>query len=498
MRETQDRQIQDRLRSIPSVNEILEAQEVRGLIEQFGRQETIRTLRVAIDRYRQELLRDKGDADADQGEDALFGVIALLKRDLFSRLLYTLQPVINATGVVVHTNLGRSLLSSEAIAALASIGSSYTNLEIDLADGTRGKRGRRVEELLIDLTGAEDALIVNNNAAAVLLALDTFASGKGVIVSRGQLVEIGGSFRLPRIMAKGGAELIEVGTTNRTFIEDYEEAIAENTALLMRVHPSNYRIAGFTHEVPLDQLVALGRQRGVPVLDDLGSGVLVSLPQEVNDDLAYEPMVQDSVRQGADIVTFSGDKLLGGPQCGLIVGKAEMIGRMRRNNLMRAIRVSKLIYTSLQATLEAYVRGTAVEDLPTLRMLSQPQDALGQRAQAIANDLKGLVARGQLNIGVRAVESRVGGGALPTEGLPSWALQVTTTPGCFFSVDDLSTALRCHEQPVVARVADDAILFDLRAVRPEEDRLLIEAIAAVSASLEDSRRKDDQSCRTCW
>ena len=489
---------QDRLRNIPAVNEILEAQEVRGLIEQFGRQETIRALRVAIGHYRQELLRDKGGANAVHGEDALYRVIALLKRDLFSRLLYTLQPVINATGVVVHTNLGRSLLSSEAIAALASIGSSYTNLEIDLADGTRGKRGRRVEELLIDLTGAEDALIVNNNAAAVLLALDTFASGKGVIVSRGQLVEIGGSFRLPRIMAKGGAELIEVGTTNRTFIEDYEEAIAENTALLMRVHPSNYRIAGFTHEVPLDQLVALGRQRGVPVLDDLGSGVLVSLPQEVNDDLAYEPMVQDSVRQGADIVTFSGDKLLGGPQCGLIVGKAEMIGRMRRNNLMRAIRVSKLIYTSLQATLEAYVRGTAVEDLPTLRMLSQPQDALGQRAQAIANDLKGLVARGQLNIGVRAVESRVGGGALPTEGLPSWALQVTTTPGCFFSVDDLSTALRCHEQPVVARVADDAILFDLRAVRPEEDRLLIEAIAAVSASLEDSRRKDDQSCRTCW
>jgi len=490
VRETQDRQIQDRLRSIPSVNEILEAQEVRGLIEQFGRQETIRTLRVAIDRYRQELLRDKGDADADQGEDALFGVIALLKRDLFSRLLYTLQPVINATGVVVHTNLGRSLLSSEAIAALASIGSSYTNLEIDLADGTRGKRGRRVEELLIDLTGAEDALIVNNNAAAVLLALDTFASGKEVIVSRGQLVEIGGSFRLPRIMAKGGAQLIEVGTTNRTFIEDYEEAIAENTALLMRVHPSNYRIAGFTHEVPLDQLVALGRQRDVPVLDDLGSGVLVSLPQEVNDDLAYEPMVQDSVRQGADIVTFSGDKLLGGPQCGLIVGKAEMIERMRRNNLMRAIRVSKLIYTSLQATLEAYVRGAAVEDLPTLRMLSQSQDALGQRAQAIANDLTGLVAaRGQLNIGVKAVESRVGGGALPTVGLPSWALQVTTTPGCFFSVDDLSTALRCHEQPVVARVADDALLFDLRAVRPEEDRLLIDAIP---------RRKDDQSCRTCW
>jgi len=477
---------QDRLRNIPAVNEILEAQEVRGLIEQFGRQETIRALRVAIGHYRQELLRDKGGANAVHGEDALYRVIALLKRDLFSRLLYTLQPVINATGVVVHTNLGRSLLSSEAIAALASIGSSYTNLEIDLADGTRGKRGRRVEEL----TGAEDALIVNNNAAAVLLALDTFASGKEVIVSRGQLVEIGGSFRLPRIMAKGGAQLIEVGTTNRTFIEDYEEAIAENTALLMRVHPSNYRIAGFTHEVPLDQLVALGRQRDVPVLDDLGSGVLVSLPQEVNDDLAYEPMVQDSVRQGADIVTFSGDKLLGGPQCGLIVGKAEMIERMRRNNLMRAIRVSKLIYTSLQATLEAYVRGAAVEDLPTLRMLSQSQDALGQRAQAIANDLTGLVAaRGQLNIGVKAVESRVGGGALPTVGLPSWALQVTTTPGCFFSVDDLSTALRCHEQPVVARVADDALLFDLRAVRPEEDRLLIDAIAAVSASLEDSKTK---------
>jgi len=473
---------QDRLRNIPAVNEILEAQEVRGLIEQFGRQETIRALRVAIGHYRQELLRDKGGANAVHGEDALYRVIALLKRDLFSRLLYTLQPVINATGVVVHTNLGRSLLSSEAIAALASIGSSYTNLEIDLADGTR--------ELLIDLTGAEDALIVNNNAAAVLLALDTFASGKEVIVSRGQLVEIGGSFRLPRIMAKGGAQLIEVGTTNRTFIEDYEEAIAENTALLMRVHPSNYRIAGFTHEVPLDQLVALGRQRDVPVLDDLGSGVLVSLPQEVNDDLAYEPMVQDSVRQGADIVTFSGDKLLGGPQCGLIVGKAEMIERMRRNNLMRAIRVSKLIYTSLQATLEAYVRGAAVEDLPTLRMLSQSQDALGQRAQAIANDLTGLVAaRGQLNIGVKAVESRVGGGALPTVGLPSWALQVTTTPGCFFSVDDLSTALRCHEQPVVARVADDALLFDLRAVRPEEDRLLIDAIAAVSASLEDSKTK---------
>ncbi|MDA8159334.1 MAG: L-seryl-tRNA(Sec) selenium transferase [Desulfobacteraceae bacterium] len=373
-----------------------------------------------------------------------------------------LRHVLNATGVVIHTNLGRSPLPAEALEAILRVGGTYSNLEFDLDTGGRGSRYSLVEGLLCELSGAEAGLVVNNNAAAVLLTLSTLAAGREVIVSRGQLVEIGGSFRIPEVMERSGARLVEVGATNRTHLRDYEAAIGEHTALLLKVHTSNYRIIGFTSEVALADLAALGARHGLPVMEDLGSGSLVDTSRF---GLAKEPTVREAVASGASVVTFSGDKLLGGPQAGLIVGRREIIDQIKKNPLNRALRIDKFTLAALEATLRLYRdEELAIAALPTLRMLAQDQREIGQRAARLKRRL-GKQLSGRCRIEVVDTESRVGGGALPEQGLPSRALALRPAG---MSVGELESGLRRLTPPIVGRIEDEALLLDLRTVSDQE------------------------------
>lgn len=380
----------------------------------------------------------------------------------------SLRPVLNATGVIIQTNLGRAPLSEAALAAMARVGAGYSNLEYDLAAGERGSRNVHLEGLLTRLSGAEAALAVNNNAAAIYLVLSVLAAGREVIVSRGQAVEIGGGLRIPDLLRQSGATLVEVGTTNRTYASDYAAAISERTALLLRVHSSNFRLVGFVHEAGLAELAALGRAHGVPLLDDLGSGTLLPTAPF---GLAPEPTVQESVAAGADLVSFSGDKLLGGPQAGLIVGRRALVERLRRHPLARALRLDKATIAGLEATLRSYLTGRAIEELPVWRMIAAPLDGLRARAEAVAAALR---AAG-LDAEAAECRSAVGGGSLPGETLPSAG--VALQPG-ERGAEALAGALRAGEPPVVARIADDRLLFDLRTVLPGEDAALVEAIKA--------------------
>lgn len=379
----------------------------------------------------------------------------------------SLRPLINASGVILQTNLGRAPLSQAALEAMRAVGGGYSNLEYDLDAGVRGSRSAHLSALLCRLTGAEAALAVNNNAAAVYLALIALAAGREVVVSRGQAVEIGGGFRIPDVLRQSGATLVEVGTTNRTYARDYAAAIGDRTALLLRVHTSNFRLVGFVHETPLEELVAVGRERGVPVLDDLGSGTLLPTAPY---GLAPEPTAHESVAAGADVVTFSADKLLGGPQAGLIVGRAAAVGQLARHPLARALRVDKTTIAGLEATLLAYLRGRATSEIPVWRMIAAPVERLRARAEWLAAAL-----------GPRAValesEAAVGGGSLPGEILPSYAVALSVE-----HPDVAARRLRLGEPAVVARVADGRLLLDLRAVLEEQDAALL---AAARVALED-------------
>jgi len=366
-----------------------------------------------------------------------------------------LKAVLNASGVVIHTNLGRAPLSPAALQAAAAASSGYSNLEYELGPGERGSRHNLVTDLLRRLTGAEDALVANNNAAAVLLILSALAQGREAVISRGQLVEIGGGFRIPDVMRQSGVSLVEVGTTNRTYAADYTDAITPATALLLRVHASNFMVIGFTHQPSLEELVAVGDEHGVPVVDDLGSGALLDTSRF---GLAREPMAQASVAAGVTLTAFSGDKLLGGPQAGIIVGRAAEIARLRRHPLMRAIRPDKLTLAALGATLAAYVRGAAETEVPVWRMIATPQVSLRGRAEALA---------GRLGAEVAETRSTIGGGSLPGQTQPSWAVALTSE-----SAQSLAASLRRADPPVVARIEDDRVLLDLRAVLPEQDALL--------------------------
>lgn len=370
-----------------------------------------------------------------------------------------LKPVLNATGVVIHTNLGRAPLSAAALQAASDAALGYSNLEYDLAAGERGSRHNLVTDLLRRLTGAEDALVTNNNAAAMLLVLTTLAQGREAIISRGQLVEIGGGFRIPDVMRQSGAQLVEVGTTNRTYAEDFASAISPQTAVLMRVHASNFLQVGFTHQPTLEELVEVGESHGVPVVDDLGSGALLDTTRF---GLAREPMAQASVAAGVALVAFSGDKLLGGPQAGIIVGRAVEIARLRRHPLMRAIRPDKLTLAALGATLAAYRRGDAEREIPVWRMISAAPESLRLRAEALAPRLNGSVAE---------TRSAIGGGSLPGQTQPSWAVALEAG-----SPDALAGRLRQADPPVVARIEDGRVLLDLRAILPEQDILLEQAV----------------------
>ncbi len=382
----------------------------------------------------------------------------------------TLRPVINATGVVIHTNLGRALLSDAARAAMDVAGADYNNLEYDLDAGQRGSRYVHAVELLRRLTGAEDALVVNNNASAVLLCLMALARDREVIISRGQLVEIGGGFRIPDVLQTSGARLVEVGTTNRTHLADYADAIGPATAALLRVHSSNFRQVGFTAEVSLADLVSLGRERGLPVIDDLGSGTLLDTSAF---GLAYEPRVQDSVQAGATLVTFSGDKLLGGPQAGLIVGSSQAIALLRRHPLTRALRVDKTTLAALAATLSHYLRGEAATKIPVWRMIAASSAALEARAAAWAAALRvaGVAAE------VWAGQSTVGGGSLPGETLPTSLLAL---PG--LSPDRMAARLRAGDPPVIARITQDALVLDPRTVPAADEETLLRQVIWAAAT----------------
>ncbi len=370
-----------------------------------------------------------------------------------------LRSVLNGSGVVIHTNLGRAPLSSAASAAASEAALGYSNLEYDLEAGERGSRHTLVTDLLRRLSGAEDALVANNNAAAVLLILSALGQGREAIISRGELVEIGGGFRIPDVMRQSGTHLIEVGTTNRTYAADFDAAVTDRTALLLRVHASNFLQLGFVHQPSLDELAEVGKRHDLPLVDDLGSGSLLDTAEF---GLAREPMVQASVAAGTTLVAFSGDKLLGGPQAGIIVGRASEVGRLRRHPLMRAIRPDKLTLAALGATLVHYVRGEAASEVPVWRMIAAPAEALESRARSISAHVGGTTLH---------TRSAVGGGSLPGQTQPSWAVAFETP-----APDRLASALRRTHPPVISRIEDDRVIVDLRAILPEQDALLQAAL----------------------
>jgi L-seryl-tRNA(Ser) seleniumtransferase len=463
-------------RKLPSVDDVMRAPAVSTLAASYGHDSVVDAARVVLARLRQEIAShrlDDGTLDL-----ALSGLAAAVEKQLRQSLSYSLRSVINATGVILHTNLGRAPLSEAAIEHIRETAASYSNLEFDLAAGVRGKRDAHVSRLFQrllreEVTGPEtgvSTIVVNNNAAAVLLALNTLADGGEVIVSRGELVEIGGSFRIPDVMAKSGAILREVGTTNRTRVSDYEQAITERTRLLLRVHRSNFEITGFTEQASTAELVALARSRGVPLMEDLGSGALFDL-RSVG--INGEPGVLDSLRSGVHIVTYSGDKLLGGPQAGLISGAAKIIARMRSNSLFRALRVDKLIYAALEATLLAYIRGDH-DAIPTLRMMRLTKEAIGERAAKLAARIDSAKLKAEIEDG----ESVVGGGAAPSSVLPTRVLALSCQG---LSADELSVRLRLSEPPVIARVEEGRVLLDLRTVSPDEDSALAAALSRIAA-----------------
>jgi L-seryl-tRNA(Ser) seleniumtransferase len=462
-------------RKLPSVNEVMNVPQVHSLVASYGRDPAVDAARVVLDRLRQEIA--SGLLDEDALELALSGLADAVESQLRQALGYSLRTVINATGVILHTNLGRAPLGEAAIEHIRETAASYSNLEFDLGAGARGKRDVHVNRLFQRLLTEEvkngiqanvSTIVVNNNAAAVLLALNTLAEGGEVIVSRGELVEIGGSFRIPDVMAKSGAILREVGTTNRTRASDYEAVITERTRLLLRVHRSNFEITGFTEQASTAELVALARQRGIPLMEDLGSGALFDL-RSIG--ISGEPGVLDSLRNGVDIVTYSGDKLLGGPQAGLISGSSELIARMRSNSLFRALRVDKLIYAALEATLLAYVRHDH-DAIPTLRMMRLSKEAIGERAEAVA----ARIAVPKLHVEIVDGESLLGGGAAPSSTLPTRLLAVTCDG---LSADELAAQLRGSEPPIITRVEEGRVLLDLRTVFPEQDEAIENALARI-------------------
>jgi L-seryl-tRNA(Ser) seleniumtransferase len=456
-------------RNLPAVNDVLDAPAVAGLIRDHGREPTIAAIRAALAELRDRLAAGES-LDGEMTADAVAGRAALL---LATNQAPKLRPVINATGIVLHTNLGRAPLAAAAADAARAAAAGYVNLETDLETGERSSRQDAIREWLRRLTGAESATAVNNCAAATLLVLRTLAAGKEVIVSRGQLVEIGGSFRIPEIMAVSGAVLREVGTTNITRIADYERALGPNTALLLRVHQSNFRIHGFTKSASLEELVSLGRTHGIPVVDDIGSGALIDFGQF---GLTGEPVAADSIRTGADLVLFSGDKLLGGPQAGVIAGRADLVRRIERDPLMRAVRLDKMTLAALEATLRLYLDAAkALAELPALRMLGVPLTELRLRAERLAERLRaipGVTAR------VHDDEAFVGGGSLPDRALPTAVVAVTVAN---LSDDELARRLRTGSPAVLGRIQGGRLLLDVRTLFPDQENAIQDAVrAAVS------------------
>jgi len=462
--------VEQLLRRLPSVERLLDGEGFRALQARFGRRQLLAATRSALAELREAVREER--VDGRSLEVALAGMEDSVETKLVRATAPSLVSLINATGIIVHTNLGRAPLSASAIAAVARIASSYSNLEYDLEKGGRGRREQHAVRLLELLFPGHDALVVNNNAAAVLLTLNTFAASREVLLSRGELVEIGGSFRVPDILERSGARLREVGTTNKTRIEDYQAALGPATALILRVHPSNFRIIGFTERASTEELVALGKAHGVPVFEDFGSGNLLSLAPY---GLPNEPTVETSLAAGVDLVTFSGDKLLGGPQAGIMVGRPERVKACRENPLARALRVDKLTYAALEATLRAFVQGEATKEIPVLRMLSAPVSEVQSRCRRLAQSLETVAG---LELSLLDGFSKVGGGAAPEDEIPTCLISVRAGS---LSAQAILDRLRAHRPPVIARIAEDRVLLDLRTVLPEEEILLASALTALMA-----------------
>jgi L-seryl-tRNA(Ser) seleniumtransferase len=456
------------LRNLPAVDHVLELSKSDPFFAEIPRSVLIRSIRSVLDNRRRQIIeQDPANIDDLLADSSVVTGVKDLVRQAQS---LNLRETVNATGIVIHTNLGRSLLAETAIEHLRAVGRRYSNLEFDLDKGRRGSRYANVEDLICEISGAESAMVVNNCAGAVLLALETMAAGKKVIVSRGELVEIGGSFRIPDVMAKSGGVLCEVGTTNRTHLHDYENAVDEQTALLLKVHKSNYSVVGFSTEVSLKELVALGQKHQVPVMEDLGSGTFIDFSRY---GLLKEPTVQESVSAGVDIITFSGDKLLGGPQAGLVVGKKACIDRIKRNPITRALRIDKLTLAALESTLRLYRdEGMAVQAIPTLRMMLQPITTLEEKAGRLKKMLES-AERIRLTVASLDLVSRPGGGSLPLLELPSKGLGIRIDG---LSANAIEKSLRLNSPPIIGRIEDDLYTMDMRTLQDDELETIRNAI----------------------
>lgn len=457
------------LRRIPSVDRILRGSGAESLLDEYPRHLVVDEVRNALERLR-DSIRRSGDPDQALAS-GLANLVPELGRSLRNRLRPSLRPVINATGILLHTNLGRAPLNEETAQAMKSLSRGYSNLEFDLNQGKRGHRDRNLEEQFRRLLPCQAATAVNNNAAALFLVLSALARGRKVLVSRGELVEIGGSFRVPSILEQSGASLKEVGTTNRTRIEDYRDALDGDTALILRVHPSNFRVVGFSRRPALSELVALSREARIPLLKDAGSGYLFRTGHPF---LRSEPTVEEILKAGVDLVCFSGDKLLGGPQAGIVLGKRPLIEAVRKHPLARVCRLDKATFAGLQKTLSLYEQGTYLERLPIYRMLGTSKESLEGRARQIRRGLDPGAYRSRILEGF----SLTGGGSAPEETIPTTLLAVRPVA---FSCNELTRRLRLGPQPVVARIEDDRVVLDLRTVLPEEDAVLVRSLAQAAS-----------------
>lgn len=454
------------LRKLPKIDELLKDELIINELDCTERILVVDSLRESIEYFRNNILNNK--IENFSFED----VLTLSLRIINKKKIPHLKRVINGTGTVIHTNLGRSLLSEEALKSVIDIAGNYNNLEYNLEEGERGSRYNHIEEIIVKITGAESAMVVNNNAAAIMLALDTLCKNKEAIVSRGQLVEIGGSFRIPEVMKFSGAKLVEVGTTNRTHLYDYENNITENTGVLLKVHTSNFKIFGFTEEVSMEDLVKLGNEKNIPVIEDIGSGVLIDFSKY---GFTYEPTVQESIKNGIDVVTFSGDKMLGGPQAGIIVGKKKYIEAMKKNQLTRALRVDKMTLTALESTLRAYLdEKKAIETIPSLKMILMNKEDIKKKAIKLKEKLNNVIKNFQFEI----VEdySMVGGGSMPTEKIQTYVIKAKHDK---ISAVELETMLRGNEIPIITRVFNDEVILDLRTIFEKDFDKIVDAFSNI-------------------
>lgn len=462
-------------RSLPKVDEILEKDSIMDLTKNIPREIIIESIREVLDDIRKDISSSKMTKDNLNKKISNIDILVIDRAE--KKVESKLINVINGTGTVIHTNLGRSLISKEIMNKVTMIASRYSNLEYNLEEGKRGSRYSHIEDIICRITGAESAMVVNNNASAVMLILSTIARNKEVIVSRGELVEIGGSFRVPDVMEQSGAKLVDIGTTNKTHLWDYSKAIGEETAALLKVHTSNYKIVGFTDSVDINEIVQLGKENKVPVIEDIGSGVLIDLSKY---GLSYEPTVQASINAGVDIVSFSGDKLLGGPQAGIIVGRKKLMDKMKRNPLTRAIRVDKMTLAALELTLREYIdEERAIKNIPTLKMITMGEKEIEYKAKKLYNDIKEL-DYDELKVNIIDEYSQVGGGSLPLEKLPTKAISIKFNN---ISTNKLEEELRNYKVPIITRVKDDKVIIDVRTLHEDDFGIIIKGLNWVITKL---------------